>query len=441
MENQFDHLSEAKYLMAFAGSLAPLGMCNVPYRTRDSLLLYNILQAEADILSLNHIPKGSSGALVSLLHSWGIDGRILNDVTTAIHTITITSKSGQWAIKAPGETITISSQIYSKSDLDSSLRYNLALAYILGKYHVDEAHPLALSLSAITASLYRSKHHDSFEYVQHNRNLYYLAVKREGVKLSKIERLDPLGDIHDPQDHQDHQSEIDQDILQTLSYSARQVVAALLYLVPVISFNAGGYACALIALISSPFYAPPESLETSGIMLNLLDSIGLKVEKLHESYTHTRVNHADGSSAFRSSFIKLHNVLSRDVKSSSLTSNALYNLRAHVAHIETDLDVRIPAAHEPDGFSSYGRKILNLFEVMILNLDSPTTKANHEDQIHPHTPEDAKQQVSTHVKYDQKYLTEQESKALMSSSDMTKLAAAIGAARIHLVSGKTVARK
>lgn len=303
--------ADARELLALSGVACCLILCNVSFMTRDSLLLYSTLRFLVDVASLQRVPTGFQGPLLTLVQAWGVDGRLLHQIES--QPVVLSEFSGQWAVaERTGSSVTVCAHLYSRSDLDEALDSILTMGALAGPTD------LALSCLGITAAMQRAKRHESFPWTTLSAELEALAPDAHTTSLLNAAREAKVG-----------RSFSTEEVQEAWSLRARELCVLLLCALPLVSFRASGPAAGAAALLASPSFAPRDPLVVAGLVLAVLRSIGLDGKAAADIASLTQHPHGSGSPGFKSSYLALVQSLEQQVGRSAQTERALAALQRH----------------------------------------------------------------------------------------------------------------
>lgn len=303
--------TDARELLALSGVACCLILCNVSFMTRDSLLLYNTLRFLVDVASLQRVPTGLRGPLLSLMQAWGVDGRLLHQIES--QPVVLSEFSGQWAVaERTGSSVTVCAHLYSRSDLDEALDNILTMGALTGPTD------LALSCLGITAAMQRAKRHEAFPWTTLSTELEALVPDGHTTSLLNAARQAEVARFSSTEERQ-----------EAWSLRARELCVLLLCALPLVSFQASGPAAGAAALLASPSFAPRDPLMVAGLVLAVLRSIGLDGKAAADIASLTQHPHGSGSPSFKSSYLALVQSLEQQVGRSAQTERALEALQRH----------------------------------------------------------------------------------------------------------------
>lgn len=289
-------IQEPLELLALSGIVAPLILTNVSYRTRDALLLYNTLRLVLDIASLRRVPTGTEKTLYELVQSWGVDGKLLNDIGSV--PAKLSTGSGQWGLSFHSGLTPVAAVVSSRSQLEDATELVLRLGALLGPANI------VFSALGVTASLWRAKRHEEYPWSEITLDIDQMngpdAKTMESLKRARELAGDRVGQEPMPSTNQ---------MFAALAIKTRLLCVVLLCAVPVAHFDASGHAARAVAVLASPSFT--DDLQVSGLVLRVLYSLGLDGELATKLVALT--GHADGSGGktFQRRFIDLHEEIKR----------------------------------------------------------------------------------------------------------------------------------
>lgn len=311
------HVQEPLELLALTGGVvAPLMLSNVSYRTRDALLLYNSLRLTLDLASLRRVPTGSAKILYKLVQSWGIDSALLQGIASAPQ-LYLSEINGQWSFEiSKGKHATVASLCSVSSDLDHSSFRVLCLGALFGRLN------LVTSCLGVTAALWRSQRHTAYPWEEMRNSLGRLDPPSPEVVTMLNEARSKAEEAQ-----KNEREETPEELYRSLSLKARLLCVTLLSSVPIAFFEASGPAAAAAALLSSPAFEVPEELAVSGLVLEILDNLGLTPKLATELVQLTKHADGQGGSTFRVVYMNLHGAIKASVRPSKGLREAIRRLK------------------------------------------------------------------------------------------------------------------
>jgi hypothetical protein len=253
---------QAREMLALSGSLIPLALSNVAYKTRDSLLLYNLVRAASLLVQPNFAVRPTQ-TLLSTLTCFGLSGQLLHEISSYPLVIDET-RAGEWSVRTPTETVSVFS--YLRSNAHLSLGRSRILAYAADGGDAG----MSWVLLGLLSSLWRSQEGDAFPWSEATRNLHgTIDQARHRSRRPSLK----------PRQSKRSNEEITSALYQRATDKARQKCCVGLMCAGLFSLSAVGPACHAAVLLGNPnlqlFETPQEDLEFLGYCLLILDALGL----------------------------------------------------------------------------------------------------------------------------------------------------------------------